>query len=251
MGGDGKRSTGSRRTSLSANCDIELIQSSLKYTLAIELVIDPTSSGITATSAYTLQIPQHVIASLLADLEIVAKGLVDGQAYRDIDINGWGGIDQAPALSLKDDFGAVEDTESIDSEREEKCRRLIADFLKIDADLISPTSSLISFGMDSIKSIACSRLLRREGVLVTALDVMRYSSIRQLAMRGSKTPNAGPSAQATEGENMLARDREGINQALHPSGVRLNDEDEVELYPATVLQSGMLSQVRRESHAKV
>ncbi|KAJ8701584.1 Non-ribosomal peptide synthetase [Pleurotus ostreatus] len=80
-----------------------------------------------------------------------------------------------------------------------RLRHVIGDFLNVDPSLLKPDASLVSLGLDSLKSVGLSRTLRREGFPLSATQLMSGGSLSNLvALLESKTPAETPSSIGTD-----------------------------------------------------
>jgi aryl carrier-like protein len=116
--------------------------------------------------------------------------------------------------------------------------RIICDFLGLSDEECSTSTSLLSLGLDSIKAVTLSKKLREAGYPISASNIMRTPIIRKLWKLVS-------SSQSSRGRR-IAEDVSTFS--VSPTGPLeikpLHSEDKIQLYFATALQSGMLSQVR-------
>lgn len=119
-----------------------------------------------------------------------------------------------------------------------RLRSIISDFLSVAPSLIKPDVSLVSLGLDSLKSVGLSRTLRREGFPLSATQLMSGGSLSNLVvLLQSKTPVETPSYISADTQARVCPSLNGDDFKLSPS-------DCVSAYPVTELQAGMLSQVR-------
>ena len=112
-------------------------------------------------------------------------------------------------------------------------------FLRIPAESVGHESSLLSLGLDSLKSVSLSHRLIERGISVSPVDIIRAGSVRGVA-----------SASVTEGRQESSGEEESVSeldqllrQDLPAESVRLGRDDRIEITAATALQAGMLSQV--------
>lgn len=118
-----------------------------------------------------------------------------------------------------------------------RLRHVIGDFLNVDPSLIKPDVFLVSLGLDSLKSVGLSRILRREGFPLSATQLMSGGSLSNLvALLESKTPAETPSSIRTDTQARVC-------PSLDINELKLSPSDYVTAYPVTELQAGMLSQV--------
>lgn len=121
-----------------------------------------------------------------------------------------------------------------------KLRRLIATFLGVEETLVMDTTSFISLGLDSIKSVGLSHSLKRQGHNVQAVELMKYTTLRKLAYR--LVSRGGATFRISNNQEFL-QSLENIRKIFSTEELKLSSNDDVVLYPVTSLQAGMLSQV--------
>lgn len=122
-------------------------------------------------------------------------------------------------------------------------RDYVSDFLSVDASIIPFTASLFSFGLDSIKSLGLSRKLRDNGYAISAAELMRRQTLRRIAAY-FRLKAADSTSETVEASNLLKNALDGIVKEVDVPSLKLHEDDSVSIFPATALQSGMLSQVR-------
>lgn len=196
--------------------------------------------------------------SLLGAIECTAEALVDGTHTVSKSLYQHRNTDKAleqDTVSDEEEVDEVNLAGPVDPKLEEKLREVVSSFLKVGKEQVNGTASLIALGLDSIKSVGLARMLRADGMKVSALEIMSRPSVRGVAsailsssggtIEGGKK-EAGKNAE-TDGErtekHLLAERRKDIEKYIDISTLRLSSEDQVEVYPTTVLQAGMLSQV--------
>ncbi|EJD05778.1 uncharacterized protein FOMMEDRAFT_119062 [Fomitiporia mediterranea MF3/22] len=216
---------------------VESRQPHADYILAVEVVFDKTNGQIRIDCAFTEPLKRHDVSRFLQSLEGTAKALVEGNHRATMQQSL---LSDEEAIEAESDSGYASEA-SVDDTLEEKIRLIVSGFLKIGNDQISSTTSLIALGLDSIRSVGLSRALRRDGIEITSLDIMRHPSIRRIAARSSNRDNSS-NKQRDEEENLLASRRALIASHVNVEPLKLGEADEVELYPTTILQAGMLSQ---------
>lgn len=115
-------------------------------------------------------------------------------------------------------------------------------FLCIDAKLIAGDTSLLSLGLDSIKSVGLSRQFSKEGFALTSVDILKLSTPRRLAAHVQAKVSA-----PHDGDRMVSsfkEERDNLSRDIDMAAIRLSADDEINIFPTTTLQAGMLSQVR-------
>ncbi|KAI5124379.1 hypothetical protein M0805_008982 [Coniferiporia weirii] len=216
----------------------DMLQSSqpqADYILAVEMVLDRKTGKIRVDCAYTEPMSQDLISRLLASVEETASILVEGHRMPSARVA------PIPVIQTTDDSDdeEIDSLGNVDHILEEKVRTLVSQFLKIEIDQISATTSLFSLGLDSIKSVGLARELRRNELKITAMELMRRPFIRRIAT--CQTENASVLS-IRNAEDVLLREIRAEISKVNEKVVPLSGSDKVELYPVTALQAGMLSQ---------
>lgn len=117
----------------------------------------------------------------------------------------------------------------------------VSEFLRVSPEHLLLTTSLISAGLDSIRAVGLSRFLRQRGYTVTAADILRHPTLRQLSVFAD--PSRSVQHETGDGsKEFLHRELERLQEYVDPPAYKLCVEDEVSLFPTTELQAGMLSQ---------
>jgi len=123
-------------------------------------------------------------------------------------------------------------------------REIVSIFFGFPSEQLHPNTSLISLGLDSIRSVGLSKILRLHGYSTNAADIMGNPSLQKLGILCARS--LGHSAQQVEcdqGVLFLQKQCKRIKAILDPSVCKLSIDDEVEIFPTTALQAGMISQV--------
>lgn len=210
--------------------------------MAVEVVLDRNNDGVRLDCAYTDPLTLHFVDNFLVNIEQTTTSLLKGDVSLSRPLS-----DPPKFLSSgnEDDDSTAESSFAINEENEAKVRIIISQFLDIEQDKITPTTSLISMGLDSIKSIGLSRLLKKEGFGVSALDIMRRPVIRRIAAKSNDEENS--TGAKSEIDRLIQDEIEQIENQVDRSELSLGGEDTVRLYLTTALQAGMLSQVSRQN----
>ncbi len=144
--------------------------------------------------------------------------------------------------------GASEDAEDlsdVDDADVSNIRSIAAQFLRIDLDFIKNDTSLLSLGLDSIKSIGLSRKLSANGLALSSADIMRLATPVRLAAYLQKSKSSGGGrVDSRLSDAEFATECQKMEEALDMEAIKLSPEEQVRVYPTSVLQAGMLSQVR-------
>ena len=136
----------------------------------------------------------------------------------------------------------VEDLTNVDQDVVSQIITIASQFLRLEENLITADTSLFSLGLDSIKSVGLSRRFVAQGLPLTSADIMRLSTPLRLTafIQRSKT--------STQREDRLvdsefALECSKLKEALDVEQIKFSAEDVVKVFPTSVLQAGMLSQV--------
>ena len=225
------------------------MQYAMQYILAVEVVLDPAQDRAVVNAAYTsADISPEVVKGILRDLEETAMRLAEGKSTV-TPANGAGASYVASPETastferLHDhDVGLPEDAD-VDEKIVSAIIHIASKFLRVDAGLITSGTSLLSLGLDSIKSVGLSRKLSAEGLRLSSADIMGLSTPRRLAARVQKTRE--PQKQGDDyALAAFKAEREQLAAAVDLGALKLSADDVVQVFPTTTLQAGMLSQVR-------
>lgn len=124
-------------------------------------------------------------------------------------------------------------------------REIVSNFFGLPSERLHPNTSFISLGLDSIQSVGLSRVLRQHGYSLKAADIMENPNLRTLAFLRARSLGRSAQVEIEQGVHSLQKQREKIMASLDPSSCKLSIDDEVEIFPTTALQTGMISQVPR------
>ena len=136
-----------------------------------------------------------------------------------------------------------EDLITVDQEIVSQICGVASAFLRISRDLVNADTSLLSLGLDSIKSVGLSRRLTAQNLSLTSADIMRLSSPLRLAAYIQRSKAIARQEDCLS-DATFAKECETLREALDVDAIKLSANDEVKIFPTSVLQAGMLSQVR-------
>ncbi|KAH9901403.1 hypothetical protein C8Q73DRAFT_786775 [Cubamyces lactineus] len=217
------------------------------YILAVEVVLDPAQDRAVVNAAYTsADISPEVVTGILRDLEETAVRLAEGKSGG-ILANGaktsYVASQETANTSEKlhdHDVGLPEDAD-VDEKIVSAIIHIASKFLRVDAGLITSGTSLLSLGLDSIKSVGLSRKLSAEGLRLSSADIMGLSTPRRLAARVQKARE--PQKQGDDyALAAFKAECEQLAAAVDLEALKLSAGDVVQVFPTTTLQAGMLSQ---------
>ena len=115
----------------------------------------------------------------------------------------------------------------------------LSTFLCIPTESVREESSLLSLGLDSLKSVSLSHRLKERGIHISPMNLIRAGSIRGVASASAAERRQESSNQ----EESVSELEQLLRQDLPVESVRLDRDDQIEITAATALQAGMLSQV--------
>jgi aryl carrier-like protein len=134
--------------------------------------------------------------------------------------------------------------ESVDVDDLIPLSEMVSKFFGFPSERLHPDISLISLGLDSIRSVGLSKILRQHGYSANAMDIMGNPSLRKLSVLCARSlGHSVRQVESDQGVLSLQKQYERIKASLDPSVCKLFIDDEVEIFPTTALQAGMLSQV--------
>ncbi|KAI0670364.1 hypothetical protein C8Q78DRAFT_1079337 [Trametes maxima] len=215
------------------------------YILAVEVVLDPEQDQAIAHAAFTsADVSSQLVNGILRHLEETAVRMADSNDWG-LPISDKDGF-HAPARALATEpQGKGDDDFALDVEVDEKIvsaiRETAAQFLRIDVNLISEETSLLSLGLDSIKSVGLSRKFTTEGLPLTSADIMRLSTSRRLAayIQHNKSSSGDKEDRVL---SLFNEECDKLVSTVDVAAVKISPEDDVSVFPTTTLQAGMLSQ---------
>ncbi|KAF9564589.1 peptide synthetase [Agrocybe pediades] len=215
------------------------------YPLAVEIVLEPATDSATVKAAW---LDQDLFANESPSKWIQGiEGIIFSRAEESYITQLLGEFPCEPAAESEaepenqDEFSG----ESPDDPYVDVLRRAIADFMGFDSVLLTPSTSLISMGLDSIKSVGLAKSLDRQGFKITSTDLLRHPTLLQLTGMLRSRENSTSALLPTTTSVLL--------EEAHVPGDIVRDQiqysaaDAVQLYPTTALQTGMLSQTLSSS----
>ncbi|TFK76388.1 peptide synthetase [Pluteus cervinus] len=206
------------------------------FPLAVEVVIDHEKDTLVLQVAWLEDDePVRLVSNLLKGFEPIVQRIGQG-----------GGLDTPGSIVPKPQAAPprailenVTSTDIIDPTIIPKLKEIVADFLRVDALLVADNTSLISLGLDSIKSVGLARTLGKAGFRVAAVDLMKYSSLVSLANLISSSSEVLVSEGTEPSYQALLDDLRSI---VDMETLKLSDDDRPAIFPTTTLQAGLLSQ---------
>ena len=219
----------------------------IQYVLAVEVIVDVIEDKLEVHAAYSeVDIPSSTVRNLVSAFEYVALRLAQ-RGTMDINRNGMSRPSPRESHAVFENPLLPDDTLTLqyDPTVLEDLISTTSSFLNIDKHLITADSSLIALGMDSIKSVGLSRILRKHGVDLSSADIMRVETPRKMTILATAGLSMNPRSEL-DMQRAQAEWKEQctvLKHHLDPDSLRLDEDDSVEVLPTTMLQAGMLTQV--------
>ncbi|KAG5652249.1 NRPS protein [Sphagnurus paluster] len=215
----------------------EIVESQLPeadYPLAAEIVLDVDHDSVMIQTAWKEdEIQDSLIQNLINEFEAIALDVGAGKLTWHL-TNG-----RVPSPEIhSDDELYVEPEGSSDPELLLELRTVISKFLDINKLLISEDTSLISLGLDSIKCVGLSRILKGLGYSMPAVEIMKHPSLRKLSSHIASRCNE---PLGVDYRQVFSQTLSTIRRSFSQEDLKLSPSDTVQLFSTTSLQAGMLS----------
>ncbi len=209
----------------------------------MEAVLHPEEDRLVVQAAFTPNdISSEIVEGVVRDLEDISLQFCTGDAREpSFKVP----IPEYPdkPVSMPKETTDIPSTPPPPDEVLGRVREVVSDFLRLDPSLLLDNTSLISIGLDSIRSVGLSRAFQAQGFHTSSVSIMSHPTLIGIASRLSRElPEPVPTS---EHQPILSfkNDCRIIRDALGSSNLGLSPGDHVELFPTTTLQAGMLSQV--------
>lgn len=214
--------------------------------LAIEVVLNPTTDSLMVQAAWSeTSLSEESVSGFLSSFEKVALEFGEGRHPSILPVNsGPGAFTNSPPPMAADEgsFEAEQEAGEVDAELISKLQFLVCNFLAIELSLMTDTTSFVALGLDSIKSVGLSRVLRKQGFQVSPVQLMRLPTLQKLGRHITSGQSLDVS-RAGKIDNTYNKTLMDLRTELQPADVALGGEDTTQVFPTTILQAGMLSQV--------
>ncbi|OBZ75802.1 Nonribosomal peptide synthetase 2 [Grifola frondosa] len=201
------------------------------YILAVEVVLDPILDNLVVQAAYTsADISSKVVSRILRRFR--SRCSADGRC-----------ADHKATEALAVGDSETQEEVFVDEELVAQICSIASKFLQIDLTFVKADASLFALGLDSIKSIGLSRKLHVEGITITSADIMRLATPLRLSgfvRQNGRVPRKRDGDQLSKAA--FAKECSSLEQALGSDNLRLSEDDQIKVFPTSVLQAGMLSQ---------
>lgn len=197
-------------------------------------------------AAYTSDdLPSDLVRGILSDLEDSAVRLVAGERVHQISQDG--PVVRPSSRQVDGDVPLEHEdaTADVDPAVVGDICVIASEFLRVERAWLKPETSLLSVGLDSVRSVGLSRKLTSKGYKVSSADIMRVSTpIRLAGFVARRRASNGEDDDGRLTEQVFAAECAKLDAALDHEAVKLSQEDAVRVYPTSALQAGMLSQVK-------
>ncbi|KAG6874203.1 hypothetical protein C0995_003749 [Termitomyces sp. Mi166 len=209
------------------------------YALSIEVVLDPRQdTAIVQAACKDGYLDEAVVRALMDDFEAVTLDACTGQLLSHLSGISLSTI-ETPELAENNVRGEDHLKFVTDPRLLSELRQVLSEFLGINEALLTESTSFISLGLDSIKSVGLSRTLKRLGYDIRAEDIMKYASLRMLTSRLTSSHTVSDDF---NNDSALSTALARIRSLFAEDDLKLSPTDTVTLFPTTALQAGMLSQ---------
>ncbi|KAF8341217.1 uncharacterized protein EI90DRAFT_1704265 [Cantharellus anzutake] len=211
-----------------------------EFILSIEILVDADADTLDIRAAFTEpELSLEGVRTFLQALEKTVEDLISSPPPGIVELvpSGHGSLAPTPASEPE---GSSAEHAIPSAELEETVAGHVCQLLRVQKKIVRPTTSLISIGLDSLRSVALSRMLSEDGIDVSAVDIVQADSIRKLLQRQSLAKRSHEPSLESFAE--IRRIRQELENALKDQDLKLSPEDETLIIPATSLQAGMLSQ---------
>lgn len=219
--------------------------SNLQYPLAVEVVIDHTGDTIRVQAAWKDDSHSSVFIGILHAFENTVHQLgSDSVACISQYLSGLGSSPASEtAINVSSEASTAKELETVDSAILDGLQSIISDFLQVNPIILTPSTSFVSLGLDSIKSVGLAKLLSRNGFSVTSTELLQHSSLVSLTGCLALKPRTKEDKTKGGDDPTHRLNDDVVAEIRSQQRVELTDDDIVSFYPTTALQTGMLSQV--------
>ncbi|KAK0209228.1 putative peptide synthetase [Desarmillaria ectypa] len=206
-------------------------KAAIDYPLVVAFESDPSENTATILAGYT---PSFGLSASVASLLTRIADLVTDPNQT-----------VTPTLSSPSTNAPVKRASydpSTWSSQEILVRDVVAELCNVDPTLITKDLSFIHLGVDSITSIRLAQQLRAEGFNVPTFSIMRHPCIGELVNYANKS-----SVDVSESADAVVsafKELQAHLRSVYEPSIRLLAEDDIitAIFPATPLQTGMLTQ---------
>ena len=219
----------------------------LQYILAVEVVLDTDTDSVFVHAAYTAKdVSPYIAEGIVQRLEDTMLQFSEDDARERLLSVVLGSRTATPDTEGTDVEEEFNDQGPLDENTVDALRKTISEFLRMDVELLTVDASLVGLGLDSIRSVGLGRALRTQGFQLSSVQIMKYSTIRRMINFLNSEKNGEPDAATnSKSSKTSAFDQElaSLQQVIDVDSLKLTPADTVQVYPTTMLQAGMLSQV--------
>ncbi|KJA27343.1 hypothetical protein HYPSUDRAFT_63026 [Hypholoma sublateritium FD-334 SS-4] len=214
------------------------------YPLAVEVVLNLENDSLLVQAAWINNPQDEAILTCLRELEATVHGLATNPAFYIMQ-----SLADIPRVVYRRKVEPHKETlvkseiAHANPELLDKLRYIIADFLQVQPTILAPSTSFISMGLDSIKSVGLSKVITMCGHPVSSTNVLRNASLQQLVSYIlSQSCNSDAEKDFDAARKSVVIVDKSITAEIFSHNIKFEDDDVVVLFPTTALQSGMLSQ---------
>ncbi|KAF9246318.1 hypothetical protein BU15DRAFT_39806 [Melanogaster broomeanus] len=218
------------------------------FPLSVEVLLDVSNNALIVQSVhYEYGSLAASVDHIVNQFEAVLLSILNGEERHVSPVVLTRDVDPVVATRALDD---VEDegNHTLDTNGLWPLQAIISQFLGIQPEQLPPTTSLISLGLDSIRSVGLSKALRQNGYSITAADIMRHPSLQKLSILCGRSSGA-VQEEIDQSIRFMHDQYEKLRVCFDSSACKLSTDDKVYLFPTTALQAGMLSQTVASSGA--
>jgi len=219
----------------------------IQFFLSVEIVVDVSTDQLVLQAAFYDDESQVAnIESMLLQFESAACSIVATGVPHVI-------VPRKPPVNRAESRPLVNNTTGEYDPCEERdisialypVREIVARFLDVNPQQLSPRTSFIALGLDSIKSVGLSRALKEGGYHVTASGLMKSACLAGLESLQTQPQAVDRMRSEVEARKLLQEECRMLETHFDAASYRFSDHDEAKVFPTTALQAGMLSQVKQ------
>ncbi|KAG9318679.1 hypothetical protein JVU11DRAFT_774 [Chiua virens] len=211
------------------------------FPLSVEIVLDQSDDTVIVQAAYyDSEFMAKAVDNVFQQFEAVLLDILNREnSYVSLPPRALRDVDVASTVLVRDD---LEEELGGNLVALEPLSNIVSNFLGFPPEQLRPDASLVSLGLDSIRSVGLSRVLRQHGYPASAADIMEKPFIRKLAVLFARPSDHSVRQEVDRSVLSLGQQCERIKSSLDPSTCKLSIDDEVDVFPTTALQTGMISQ---------
>ncbi|KAF9464762.1 peptide synthetase [Collybia nuda] len=214
---------------------LESEQPEADYMLSVEVIIDQDHNSLSVQAAWTeFNFGSDVIARLMEEFEDVVLKIGAG----DHQMIGEEIKFSSQVAHIHGDMNESGEVIDVEPKTLQDLRRILSHFLGVDEHIVTDMTSLITLGLDSIKSVGLSRILRLQGYDVAANDLMKFSTLKKVGYHVTHPRVSSVDVR----DQFFSRTLATLRASIPLGQFQLAMSDQISVFPTTALQAGMLSQ---------